>query len=87
MHLKPKEGAKSLVCPSDRVNTAELQAQCERYRRLNAETNGEFFAKGERNFSYFFAKTFTGVSRTDLRDCEELVRSLDETQCAWNSSW
>lgn len=88
MHLKPKDGAKSLLCPSDRVKREELVESCRKYKQMDEEMEGDFY-NGEwaRNFSWFLGKSYPGVSRTDLRDCDALAASIDETQCAWNSSW
>ena len=85
MHLDRKDritdpGVHSIICPSSRVNTADVIREC---RAVSA--SGALHRDSRYHWSH--ASTWHGFRRTDATDCDALEKSLDASQCAWNASW
>jgi hypothetical protein len=79
MHLKPKDGAPTLICPAKSVDPSSLLAAC-RAQRGSARDSGEYDDS-------FAINNWTFLARANVSDCEDLERRMDYEQCAWNDDW
>ena len=80
MHLKPRDGSPTVICPAQSLNEASLLAACRAAQSGGERESGEYADS-------FVANNWSFLSRANVSDCEDLARRVDFGQCAWNDSW
>jgi hypothetical protein len=81
MHLKPKEGASTVICPARSLDEASLLASC------RAQLSGPSQANSGDYNDAFVLNNWSFLARANVSDCEDLARRVDFEQCAWNDDW
>jgi hypothetical protein len=79
MHLKPKDGAPTLICPAKSLDPESLLAACRAQAGVPRDS-------GEYDDS-FAINNWTFLARANVSDCEDLARRIDFDQCAWDDDW
>jgi hypothetical protein len=79
MHLKPKDGASTLICPAKSIDADSLLAAC-RAQVGSARDSSEYDDS-------FVNNNWTFLARANVSDCEDMMQRIDFEQCAWNDDW
>eukprot|EP00291_Cryptomonas_curvata_P010033 CAMPEP_0172189258 /NCGR_PEP_ID=MMETSP1050-20130122/22417_1 /TAXON_ID=233186 /ORGANISM="Cryptomonas curvata, Strain CCAP979/52" /LENGTH=898 /DNA_ID=CAMNT_0012863919 /DNA_START=802 /DNA_END=3497 /DNA_ORIENTATION=- len=80
MHLKPREGAPTVICPAQSLDEAALLAACHTAQSGGERESGEYT-------DAFVGNNWSFITRANVSNCEDLARRVDFGQCAWNDSW
>jgi hypothetical protein len=79
MWLKPRQGARSLLCPRRDLSLADEIAKCE-------ASAGQTVGSAS-SFENILQRTHQRVTPTDVRNCSQLAAAWDAEQCSWDGGW
>ncbi len=80
MHLKPKEGVPTVICPAQSLNETALLLACRSAQNGGERESGEYA-------DAFVGNNWAFLARANVSDCEDLARRVDFGQCSWNDTW